>query len=271
MHARKHAVGRALLGAAVASVIGTATMAPAQAATDETGQEVEAAVAEATAFWTEYDVAPAVQDELAAKLVDGIPLDAGNPHLAPEEVDLEIADGIEFEVSTFGDGSIAVTWRQVESGYVDTAALEDPSIRPVVEEAPAPSDTGSLATINATSITNCSVAAGSGYSNYSNCVVGGGVTGFRMWFYANYSIVTGARNDSISQTVNPGRSYNTPYTDASLPERSNFVKKETSAGPAGATYTATYDTEIGGVKGGSTAYLSLAVGANKASVTFTQL
>ncbi|MEN9660530.1 MAG: hypothetical protein RLZZ443_459 [Actinomycetota bacterium] len=80
------------------------------------------------------------------------------------------------------------------------------------------------------SIAGCSVSSGTGYSNYSRCTITSATLYVTLYFVADFSILAGSNNDSISSIYSSGaRCYGGACSAASL----LMVRaRESSSGPA---------------------------------------
>jgi hypothetical protein len=241
------------LSAAVGLVVGFA--APASAAPPA---PPEAEVAQMADFWAEHGVPLKVRERLIQRVKSGEVPDSMDGSSAPVSATVDHVGVVQQTTETFADGSVRVLEVQDQPGVITDPA--DPA--PVAAEA----DTGGATTFASTGVSSCKITSGSGYSNYSNCLVKASDGSIGIWFYASWTLVQGAANDKLTWTGNPGQNCGWPYYCAA-PWRSTYKSAESSSSRAGATYTTTYQHSLGT----GTIYLSLTVGANTYYPTFTKV
>lgn len=206
--------------------------------------ESESSYLEMRQFWDEYGVTKDVQDSLVEKLEDGILHDADLGTVDPVETRFAIRGNFSQEILVFPEGSISVTGNQIGNESVKGKS-------PLI------------ASPKATSIGGCQVTSGSGYSNYRNCTVFGSTATVQAFFVANYTIVQGSYNDSITWHGAPGQQCagaicETPYF-------AHGNSRESSARPASATYFFRWSA---GSLVSATGQISLEVGNNRTRVHF---
>lgn len=136
---------------------------------------------EVRAFFTEYGVDAATQDELVASMASGDLIDALKSGEEPVSSTTQVRDGFEETVLTYADGSVGVT------------ALEVPQ--------PAPTSG-----VSARAISGCTVHSGAGWASSTNCKVSHSAAYASLSFYANYQqtssggSISNIRNGEISAT-----------------------------------------------------------------------
>lgn len=214
------------------------------------------------AFWKSHGVSEGSRERLIERMRSGIMPESFQPN--GSATNSRVARrGLTSETTyVFNDGSIRIVQVQDLPGQIKHVMDVD--------------DTGSLtagragstraserSTANPTVISGCKVASGSGYSNYTNCLVRGTTGAITNWFYADWTLVAGSYNDQIRATRNAGQSCGWPW-NCDTPTRTQFVTKETAYTTAGTTYRGRFAS----VFGSGTAYLNLYVGKNKYSATF---
>lgn len=177
--------------------------------------ESESSYQEVHQFWDEHGVTKDVQDSLVEKLEDGFLHDADLGTVDPVKTRFAIRGNFSQEILVFPDGSISVTGNQIGNESVKGKS-------PLI------------ASPKATSIGGSQVTSGSGYSNYRNCTVFGSTATVQAFFVANYRIVQGSYNDSITWHGAPGQQCagaicETPYC-------THGNSRESSARPASASY-----------------------------------
>jgi hypothetical protein len=123
---------------------------------------------EARAFWTSHGVPAEVQDTLVDELSTTGAIDAIRHGVDPVSVETLDESDATVTVSTFPDGSISVT------------SVEKPVVVPP----------GQITT--QASIAGCTAQGGSGYVNYTGCVVSADAAIFKIAFKASYSVPNGA-------------------------------------------------------------------------------
>lgn len=121
-------------------------------------------------FWNSYGVPAAVQDSLVAELSATGTVDAAKQGAEPVSTVTRDLAGAQQTITTFADGSISVT--SLERAKAQTTKRGQVSTQATIE--------------------GCRVASGSGYSNYSGCIVSADNGIFRIGFKVAYSIYNGA-------------------------------------------------------------------------------
>lgn len=194
---------------------------PANAVSNTTESQLSAEVkAEIRDFWETYSVSPEVQDRLLQKIAEGEQTQATLGHVEPVSVREVKTKSSTETISTYPDGSISVS--TVETGPQKAKKLERGTITPM------------------DSIDGCTARSGSGYAQYSNCLVRTQSDYITITFRANYERYQGGGSQI---TYHGSPNVETRGGGASFPTNTRWVRSSNSAGvEAVVTYQSYYTT-----------------------------
>lgn len=222
---------RHLAAITAAATLAFGVIAPAHA-TDTPSSDPTAQIRE---FWTEYGVAPALQDALAAKLESGGNLDSGNAYAEPVSTDTTTSSTMTMTVETFADGSIRVTG---------------------IENAPTSTAESSVGTL-ATGITDCRSYSGTGFVHYTGCRVISANGTQNISFKVDYEKYSHA-HAKILRTYSANATSN--YGTITDPKRSLWRPQSTASQKAVAKYKSYYESHNGASS--ETIYLAFWLSSN---------
>jgi hypothetical protein len=146
-------------------IIVCAVPAPANAAVTE--QDISQKL-------TSYGVSQSTSQILIQKLQAGEIWESLDENAVPISTNSIRINGFDETIDTFSDGSIGVTKSEVPTSALSRASLS-----------------------------KCQTSSGTGYVNYSNCLVVRDAIVFLMAFTTDFSIHPGPYNDTISRVYNP--------------------------------------------------------------------